>query len=395
MNRKLVKMSGLLKYIFIAIVIFPAMMCRKPFDPPAIKAANHFLSVDGVINTGANSSSSFILSRSRSLTDSDINLPELGALVLIKTVAGISYPLIDITAKGVYSSDPLSLDASQKYQLSITTIDGNKYVSDLVTSKASAPIDSLNWKLMNDPALATDVVNVYANTHDPAGNSRYYRWDYIETWQHRSVYQSFWALDSNTYLEHGLFPSQTSYNCWSTGNSTSIIVGTSITLSADVISQARIATFIKDDLKMDVEYSMLVRQYPLDYLAYKYWLNVQTNSQTLGGLFDVQPAQLAGNIHGVTNPKDPVVGYVSACSIAELRLFINNNDLPGWKSNFGLNCPVKPGFPADPNNVLYWNNPDTSVQLYYYSGGQMEITFKECLDCRYQGGTLTQPLFWK
>jgi len=393
--RERVKRSGFWNCLFITGLIFPAIMCRKPYNPPAIRASNHFLAVDGVINTGAGSSSQFILSRSRSLTDSAIIFPELGAQVMIQTANGASFPLMDTGANGIYISALLNLDASQKYQLSVTTLDGNKYASDLVTPKTSAPIDSLNWNLVYDSALATQVVNVYVNTHDPGGNSRFYRWDYIDTWQHHSFYQSFWALNPITSLEYGLFPSQTTYNCWSTGNSASIILGTSVTLTADVISQAKIATFIKDDPKMDIKYSMLVRQYPLDLQAYSYWLNVRTNSQTLGGLFDVQPSQLAGNIHGVTNPKDPVVGYVSACSIAEFRLFISNDGLPGWQSNPGVNCPIKLIFPADPNNVLYWNYPDTSYQLYYYSGGQMKISPKDCLDCRYQGGSLTKPSFWQ
>jgi Domain of unknown function (DUF4249) len=272
-------------------------------------------------------------------------------------------------------------------------VDGNKYLSTLVRSKAAPPIDSLNWELEHDAGLATDVVNVYVNAHDPANNTRYYRWDYIETWQHRSTFETFWALNGS--FEYGLFPSETTHNCWSTGMSTSIFLGTSITLSADVISHIKVATIAKDDPKMDIEYSMLVRQYPLDLESFKYWVDVQTNSQALGGLFDGFPAQLSGNIHGVTNPNDPVVGYVSASSVQEKRLFISNNELPGWQSNPPTNCPIKIIAPPDPNNIVYWNYPDTSYQLYYYSGGAMEITYKNCLDCRYQGGTVVKPAFWQ
>jgi hypothetical protein len=107
-----------------------------------------------------------------------------------------------------------------------------------------------------------------------------------------------------------------------------------------------------------------------------YWLNVQKNSQSLGGLFDVQPSELTGNIHGVTNVNDPVVGYISACTIQERRLFIDNHDLPGWKSNPGINCPIQVIGPPDPSNVVFWNYPDTSYQLYYYSSGAMLITYK-------------------
>src|SRR4030095_9484524 len=104
------------------------------------------------------------------------------------------------------------------------------------------------------------------------------------------------------------------------------------------ISQVRIANFLKDEPKLDIKYSALVRQYPLDAEAYKYWLTVQKNSQSLGGLFDLQPSQITGNIHGVTNPNDPVFGYISASSVQEQRIFISNRSLPDWKSNFAISC---------------------------------------------------------
>jgi hypothetical protein len=180
----------------------------------------------------------------------------------------------------------------------------------------------------------------------------------------------------------------------STALSTSIFLGTTITLSTDVISQIKIATLTKDDPKLDIRCSMLARQYPLDQRAYI--LAERAEKFTgLGGLFDVnQPGQLPGNIHGVTNSKDPVVGWVSACSIAEKRIFIGNDQLPGWQSNIGFGCDTKLIAP-DPVNMLYWNYPDTSYQLYYYAAGIPLITYKRCLDCRYQGGTLNKPAFWQ
>jgi hypothetical protein len=381
------------KYLFIIVMILPALRCRKPYEPPAIKASNHILAVDGFINTGVNSSSQFILTRSRSLLDSAIDLPERGAQVFIQNSSGSNYPLIDTGANGIYISAPLNLNPGETYQVSITTQEGQTYLSDAVTPKISAPIDSLNWELVNDAELGNQVVNVYVNSRDPSGNTRYYRWDYVETWQHQSTYESFWALNGN--LEYGLFPSETTHNCWSTGNSNSIMLGTTVTLSADVISRIKIVTFGKNDPKMDIKYSMLVRQYPMDLQAYNYWLNVQKNSQALGGLFDPAPAEISGNIHGVTNPKDPVVGYVSAASVQEKRLFISNKDLPDWQSSQARDCPIKIIAPPDPNNALIWNYPDTSYQLYFYSSGAMEITYKNCLDCRYQGGTIVKPPFWQ
>ena len=386
-------MSGRWKSALLIFIIFSVVTCRKPYEPPEIKVASHILAIDGVINMGAGSSSQFVLTRSRSLLDSVTDLPELGAQVMIKSADGVSYPLIDTGGNGIYASAPLNLDPTRQYQLAVTIAEGSKYLSDLVTPKLSAPIDSVNWELAEDPSFGTQVVNVYVNSHDPSNNSKFYRWDYLETWQHVSTYETFWALGPDN-LEYGLFPNQTTHTCWSTALSTSIALGTTITLSTDVISQIKMATLTKDDPKLDIRYSMLVRQYPLDQQAYAYWLNVQKNSQSLGGLFDVQPGQLPGNIHSVTNSKDPVVGWVSACSIAEKRIFISNDQLPGWQSNIGFGCDTKYIAP-DPNNMLYWNYPDTSYQLYYYAQGIPVITYKRCLDCRYQGGTLNKPAFWQ
>jgi hypothetical protein len=370
-------------------------MCRKAYEPPAIKASNHFLAIDGVINTGVNGISTLFVSRSLNLLDTLPNIPELNAQVMIVASNGAMYPLVDTGANGTYVSAPLNLDITQKYQVSVTTIEGNKYLSDPVTSKISPPIDSVTWQDLPDPLTGSDAVKIYVNSHDPTNNTRYYRWDYVETYIHHSYYQSYWYRVGNVIAPID-DPSQSTYTCWSTDNSSNILLGTSANLGPDVISQAPIASFAHNDPKMDVRYSALVRQYALDLNAYNYWLTVQKNSQSLGGLFDLQPAQIRGNIHGVTNPTDVVLGYVSASSVQEKRLFIDNNAL-GWKSNPGVNCPIKI-INTDPVNTLVWGYADTTYDVYYFNTGNpptINITYKDCLDCRYQGGTNIQPPFWQ
>src|SRR4030095_639719 len=165
-----------------------------------------FVAADGFINTTPERSTTIILTRSLNLLDSLTDLPELHAQVLAVSANGAMFPLTDTGANGIYVSAPLSLNPDQKYQISITTIDGNKYLSDLVTPKTSPPIDSLNWELVDDPTVGTPVVNVYVNAHDPTNNTRYYRWDYLETWQHESTYETFWGLKDG--LEYPIDPSE-------------------------------------------------------------------------------------------------------------------------------------------------------------------------------------------
>jgi Domain of unknown function (DUF4249) len=379
---------------FFLIFFLMTFSCRKVFDPPAIKASNHFLAVDGFIQTGSNVSTTITVSRSLNLNDSVPNIPELNAQVSIQSSNGNSYSLFDGSGNGIYGSPALNLDSSLKYQLAITTNDGNKYISDLVTPKSAPPIDSITWELVNDPLTLQQAVNVYVNSHDANNNTHYYRWDYLETFKHLSALETAWGEANG--LIYPLDVLYSTHSCWSTVHSANILLGSSIALSQDVISHALIANYQQNDPKMDIGNSILVRQYPLTPEAYNYWLTVQKNSQSLGGLFDLQPSQITGNLHCTTNPGSPILGFVSASSVQEQRVYISNHSLPGWKSNPLYSC-VEYNVPLDQLNLLIYNYPDTSYGPYHFSGDliiSLVVAPKSCMDCRYQGGVNIKPSFW-
>jgi hypothetical protein len=137
---------------------------------------------------------------------------------------------------------------------------------------------------------------------------------------------------------------------------------------------------------------MLASQYVLTPDAYNYWLILQKNTQNLGTLFDPQPSQLAGNIHCLSNPKEPVIGYLSASSIQQKRLFIDNSQVRNWDT-LTLECPLRQ---TDRNPVDFhiYSYPDTLWGPYYFSGNTLYLSKRNCLDCQEQGGTLTKPSFW-
>ena len=258
--------KGGMKYILAFVVACSAAQCRKTFNPPEIRAGNHFLAVDGFINTGANAVSTFTLTRSLNLSDTIPNIPELNADVNILSSDGDSYPLTDTGAHGIYFSSSLNLDNSLSYQLSVTTSEGNKYVSDLVKPKSSPPIDSVNWELINDPVTHQQAINIYANAHDPSNSTLYYRWDYLETYEHISALETTWA-ESNGLI-YSLGVQESTHYCWTTAHSNNILLGSSVALSEDVISHALLANFSQNDPKMDYGHSILVMQYPLSADSY-------------------------------------------------------------------------------------------------------------------------------
>jgi hypothetical protein len=372
------------------------------YDPPVIEGNNHFLSVNGFIYTGTAVTSMIALSRTLNIYDSVADRPELKAQVAIESSAGGSYNLIDSTGIGIYQSSALNLDSTLQYRLNIVTSDGNKYQSDYVSVKQAPPIDSLTWELVGDPDPRNhaQAVNIFINSHDPENTTRYYRWDYLQTFKHFATYNTYFGVANGLVYP---LPLDTSfYTCWSTIPSQDIVLGTSNTLSLDIITHIPVAHIVQDDQTMDNGSSFLFRQYPLTKESYNYWLTVQKNSQSLGGLFDLTPSDIKGNLHCITNPDLPVIGFISASTVQEKRIYISNKSLPGWQSDhvFASNryaCLVS-GIAVDPLNQLIFNFPDTAFGPLGFTTPDLitylEVAPKSCLDCRYQGGTNVKPDFW-
>ena len=371
--------------LFISVII----SCKQSYEPAVIKANKNFLVVDGVINMGTNAVTTVKLSRTRNVTDSITASPELGAQVSIIGKNGSSYSLHE-QSNGVYLSDARTLNAADEYALQIT-VGNSQYESDYVVPKQTPPIDSIEWKYSGDG------VTFFVNTHDPQNNTRYYRWDYVETWEHHSTDNAD-ISENNGFIFYVDSTNQT-YACWQDANSTDILLGTSVNLAQDVISHDSIATVPQNSIKIGVRYSMLLKQYALDETAYNYWQLLQKNTQQLGSLFDAQPTQLTGNVHCLTNPSEPVLGYVSASTVEEKRIFIRNSQVNGWKSLFpGEDC-AEIIIDTDPNNVFAYNYSDPSYGPYTFISSPgvtfLKVAKRTCLDCRLAGGTNQKPAFWQ
>lgn len=358
--------------------------CKKPYNPPAVQVDHKFLVIDGTLLNSVDSPSVFTLSRTVRLTDSTTaSFPEPGATVSVESNTGEIFAFTELPG-GIYKSNPLLLNSANKYRLKIVTSSGNQYLSDFVEERQAPAIDSISWQQQND-------VTIYVNTHDPLNGTTYYRWDFVETWQYRA------QLESELGEKNGLIyyaDTNQMYNCWSTTNSRNILVGSSVALSNDVISMAPINLIPQSSEKIAIRYSILVKQYALTSEAYQYFNILKKNTENLGSIFDAQPTQLTGNIHSVNNPSEVVIGYFTASSVQQKRIFINNTQVTGW--NY-----VIPGRTCDllliDQHLYYldYDYPDPEFGPYYFSGSTgLVITRRSCLDCTLRGGTKHKPSFW-
>jgi hypothetical protein len=371
-----------------AIFLLPMVIgCKKPYNPPAITAPGSYLVVEGVINAGADSTI-ITLSHTVNLSAATTVNPETGATVAVEGNDNTSYPLIE-TSTGHYAIASLNLINTKQYRLSIKTASNQQYLSAFVPVQITPPIDSLGF------AVQANGIQVYANTHDSNNNTHYYRWDYGETWQFHAYYDSEFISNGDTLLPRTL--SQQIYFCFTHDTSSTIVLGSSAQLKQDVIYQDPITTIPSTSEKIEIKYSILLRQYALTADAFNFWTNLKKNTEELGSIFDAQPSNINGNIHNVANSGEPVIGYVSACTTQTKRIFINNAQLPhSWLPVSPYQCALDSLKGASPPALVTLPVHGFGIIPWYVKAilaGYLSTTI-ECADCTIRGTTV-QPAFWK
>ena len=321
-----------MKRFFIAILTLIFFgTCKEKYVSPANTPVTGYLVVEGVINAGTGLTN-IVLKRTTKLDSTSI-VYEKGATVFVEGENNTKFNLLESSA-GNYSATGLGLNNALKYRLNILTLDGKKYQSDFATVQSTPPIDSVSWK---QDSLGA---HMFINTHDPTNQTKYYQWDYTETWEYHSP--------SVTYLKYGVFntPPPLQYyvyfsdpvlvtwdttitTCWQADYSKNILTGSSISLSENKINLPLNFIPLKS-IKLAFLYSINTRQYSLSEGKYQFLQKMKKNTESTGSVFDAQPSELVGNIHCITNPSDPVIGYLDICQIQESRIFISNSQVPDW-----------------------------------------------------------------
>jgi len=368
----------LIKRFFYIVVLFAG--CKDIYNPPLKNPGYNYLVVEGNIVVG---DSTFIrLSRTIAVSDTSRRQLETNAAVTVESEDGESYNLQN-RFDGVYYSPLLPITSTKEYRLHIFTADGKEYASDYVPVKLTPPIDSISWKL--DPGKG---VTIYANTHDPTNTSQYYRWEYVETWEHRPKYLSELIWDRTVQYLRGRTPEEQIYRCWNTDTSGEILLASTTGLAADVVHEKPLIQIPYASEKIDKVYSILVKQYTLTKGGYEFWTNLKNNTEQLGGIFDPQPFADYGNIHCISNLAEPVLGYITACSTAEQRIYVYWTDVT-WPYSF----PTCGDTTVTPDHVAEIFSGFDYLPLHYVlspPGGVFGV-LNECADCRLHGGTTVKP----
>ena len=258
---------------------------------------------------------------------------EVGAQVYINDNNNNIYRFEENNGKYI-STTEFQAEQGNVYRLTIMTNDGKTYES---SSETLTPVNEMQSVL---PIVETinkkRGVAIVVSSFDPNNTSKYYRYEYEETYK---IIAPNWD-DEKTILapyEPGdlhqgilIIPRVgETQTCYSTKISDEIILTTTNGLSEDRIDY--VLRFLDSDNPIiSHRYSILVRQYIQNLASFTYYKTLKELSSSESILSPNQPGFFYGNLKSVENPNEKIIGFFEVSSISSKRIFFNYVDLfPG------------------------------------------------------------------
>lgn len=365
-------------------ILFLTNGCLDPYNPPESRINVRYLVVDCFLN-GTDQTCTITLSRTITLDSKKAPPLERGAKVTLEDENGNSINLPE-TQPGVYKGSNLPFSGNSRVKLKITTREAKGYIdyeSDPVTLLQTPPIDSVSY------GAERTGVPIYVSTHDPTGNTNYYQWRVSETWSYTAAYQTALTVSGLNIV----YSTEDNFQCWKTEVYSSILVGSSSPLETEInkVTKQLLITIPWESAKLSQRYSVLVGQRAISKEAYEYLQELKKNTENLGTLFDPLPSQPIGNIRCITDSEQLALGYFTASTTQQQRIFFDALDLDrpvGTMSLTGYeNCLL--------TTIMF----ASQWESYRPVGGTLPLrpyvgTEPPCVDCRMKGGTTTMPAFW-
>lgn len=366
-----------------AVLIIAATGCLEPYNPPEITDTIDLLVVDGFLNS-SDKIATVRLTKAVPLSDNSGDNIGVNALVQVEDENGFAQAL-GAQGNGYYSLSPVEISPELKYRVSIVRGDNKIYYSQFIKLTTCPPIDSISWK----SSKQSTGIDIFVNTHDESGESKYFQWTFNETWEYTSRFGANYMLINGSVSRQELPIGR----CWISKPSSDILIGSTTRLATNRISEFPLTFIPVRSQKVSVRYSILVQQRTLSQEAYEFWSQLKKSTESLGGLFDPMPSQVLGNMYSASDASEPVLGYFSGGEVSSKRMFIRLRELPPE-----LRLPPVPpcavdsikmdAIPRTPNTLLIATYGAPFPEGYYRALG------KNCMDCRDDGGDIVRPDFF-
>lgn len=376
-------------YIFLALCLLSAS-CVEPFEPE-LEESQEVLVISGMIS---DSPGRHIVTVSLS---SPYRTPKFqGMEYCVVTVTDQDGNMIHYSdeGEGIYSADlPDSfLEVGDAASLYVLTPDRGEYRSTYDTILPCPEIDSLYWESQymetSDPEFSRPGIQFYLDMSGSLSDSRNMIWRVNETWE-------YWASLFGNVIKWSFhhseeFFSREIYKCWKSFPLDHIYTGSTRNLSSNELRKVALNFVSNETDRLQVTYSLQVQQQSLSLEAYDYWQRMNEQAAESGGLYEKQPASVAGNIYSVVQEEAVVLGYFYASQVREQRIFVHNNNFFDFYIPH-IDCEYEP-------LSTLWRTGNINYPVYVYVPGPFQPSLwgpQECFDCRLQGGDTIRPEQWE
>lgn len=405
--------------IYISLLALLFIKCVEPFE----SATQNFEDILIVESTLTNDVSfqKVKLSRTYRLEQEEL-IYERNAEVKIVDDLQNEYLFQESTSGNYISIIEFGAVQDREYQLKIKTSRGEEYES--VPAKLTSISTDFTIKVenkVNDEG--EEGLIILANSIDPTGNSKYYRFTYEETYKIIAPYWSPLDAFGVSYLPttipttnypfyHEVYTlprTKEEQICYGTNFSNEILQEETNKFIEDRVTDFPVLFISKEDFKLMHRYSILVNQRVQSFEAYSFYATLNKYSDE-GSIFSQnQPGFINGNLYAVNNPEERVLGFFEVSSSLSERVFFNFEDFfpNDPKPEYITDCPI---LTPDLDDRSMFGNPEFSplITLLFFQGFKFvdfnppispfnnnpyQIVKKECGDCTNLGSNI-KPDFW-
>lgn len=326
-----------------------------------------------------------------------------GASVYVSDDMGNTYDFEEDNGKYISVSEFQAMP-QRKYQLNITTSDGKSYISNEEILTTSIPISDVNAIVTTKEGQRGVQLNV--NSFDPTATSKYYRYEYEETFK---IVSPSWvginlAYDISTDEFYYTYRNPDLRVCYSTDTSYDIILKSTAEQSEDRVQDFEVRFISDQNYIISHRYSILVKQYVENLFAYNFYATLQKLSSSESILSQTQPGFLSGNIKSTSDENEKVIGFFDVASVSTKRIFFNYSDLfPGENlPPYAIDCTPKtydileppPPFGLSPRDFLILEIENNSSYYFDYQHPLYFMVPPPCADCTTFSSNVI-PSFWE
>jgi hypothetical protein len=246
-----------------------------------------------------------------------------GAKVYITDNTGLREDLVETLANGQYKTQKLQGVTGRTYQLHFE-VNGKTYESKPELLREAGTIDRIYHEPFQSISPITNEKqlggwHVYIDTKDPGERGNYYRWNSVH---YKRLVGCGSIKDRNGNPLYRLFCCT---DCWDIVRCLGpdcIKVANDALNNGQEIARQEVATVpveCRDKYYLEVEQQALSRE------GYLYWKTIKQLLENTGGVFDVAPSAVPGNMNCLTDPDEQVLGYFGAVGITRVGYVVDRS----------------------------------------------------------------------